>query len=122
MGTRVDDRLANFGAELNNRLMHLGLDLLFERNLPAFEDLLDVRPQLARFRIDDRELLFDAESKCVLLRAHGGAANVGQKQLAVIPSEGPHRILRSTQVACVVNVFAWAPRSEPVLAFSCDSG
>jgi hypothetical protein len=36
------------------------------------EDLLDVRPQLTRFRINNGELLFNAESKRVFLGAHGG--------------------------------------------------
>ena len=36
------------------------------------EDLLDVRPQLTRFRIDNGELLFNAESKRVVLGAHRG--------------------------------------------------
>ena len=72
MGTRIDNRLANFSAELNDRLVHLRLDLLFERNFPALENFLDVGAQLACFGIDDRELLFDPESKCVILYAHGG--------------------------------------------------
>src|SRR5206468_6987548 len=52
--------------------MHLGLDLLLECNLPALKNFLDVGAQLACFGIDDRELLFDPESKCVLLGVHGG--------------------------------------------------
>ena len=72
MGTRIDNRLANFSAELNDRLVHLRLDLLFERNFPALEDLLDVRPKLACLRINDRKFLLDAESKRVLLCAHQG--------------------------------------------------
>jgi len=51
VGTRIDNRLANFGAELNDRLMHLRLDLLFKDNFPALEDFLDVRPKLACLRI-----------------------------------------------------------------------
>src|SRR5512133_4196827 len=72
MGTRIDNGLANFSAELNDRLVHLRLDLLFERNFPALEDLLDVRPKLACLRINDRKFLLDAESKRVLLCAHQG--------------------------------------------------
>src|SRR4030095_2432678 len=71
--TGIDNRLANFGAELDHRLVHLRLDLLFKDNLPILEDLLDVRPQLARLRIDNREFLFHAESKRVVLSAHHGA-------------------------------------------------
>ena len=67
---RIDDRLANFGAELDHRLVHLRLDLLFERDFAALENFLDVRPQLACLRIDDRKFLLDAESKRVILCAH----------------------------------------------------
>ena len=70
---RIDNRLADFRAELDDRLVHLRLDLLFERDLAAFENLLDVRPQFARLRIDNRELLFDAESVGVVFLAHGGS-------------------------------------------------
>jgi len=61
MGTRIDNGLANLSAELNDRLVHLRLNLLFERNFSALEDLLDVRPKLACLRINDRKFLFDAE-------------------------------------------------------------
>src|SRR6266478_925473 len=67
MGTRIDNRLANFCAELNDRLVHLRLDLLFKDNFPVIENLLDVRPELARLRIDNREFLLDSEGKCMLL-------------------------------------------------------
>jgi hypothetical protein len=72
MGTRIDNRLANFSAELNDRLVHLRLDLLFERNFPALENFLDVRPELACLRVDDGEFLFDTESEDVFLGAHAG--------------------------------------------------
>jgi hypothetical protein len=73
VGTGIDNRLANFRAQLDDRLVHLRLDLLFKDNLPILEDLLDVRPELTRLRIDNREFLFDTESKHVVLRAHGRA-------------------------------------------------
>jgi hypothetical protein len=73
MGTRIDNRLANFSAELNDRLVHLRLDLLFERNFPALENFLDVRPELACLRVDDGEFLFDTESERVVFLRHGGA-------------------------------------------------
>ena len=47
MRTRIDYRLANFSAELNDRLVHLRFDLLFEHDFPALENLLDMRAQLA---------------------------------------------------------------------------
>src|SRR4029453_4152156 len=67
---RVLDRIANLRTQLDHRLMHLRLDLLFQNHLAALEDLLNIRTQLARFRIDNREFLFDTEGECVLLRAH----------------------------------------------------
>src|SRR6516162_6307671 len=67
---RVLDRIANLSAELDHGLVHLGFDLLFEHDLAALENLLNVRTQLARLRIDNREFLFDAEGECVFLRAH----------------------------------------------------
>src|SRR5207248_1681059 len=59
-------------AELDDGLVHRWLDLLFKDNFPILEDLLDVRPKLARLRIDNREFLFDTESKRVVLDAHRG--------------------------------------------------
>ena len=67
MGARINNRLANFGAELDDRLVHLRLDLLFEHNLAALENFLNMRPQLARLRIDNREFLLDTEGKRVVL-------------------------------------------------------
>src|SRR5260370_4586659 len=66
----VLDRIANLGAQFHHRLMHLGLDLLLEQDLAALEDFLNVRLQLARLRIDNRELLFDTEGVGVLLLGH----------------------------------------------------
>jgi hypothetical protein len=39
--------------DLPHRLDHLGLDLFAKQHLAFFEDLGDVRTQLARLRIDD---------------------------------------------------------------------
>src|ERR1700676_142028 len=69
---RIDNRLANFRAKLDDRLVHLRFDLLFERDLAALENFLDMRAQFARLRIDNRELLFNAESVGVVLFAHAG--------------------------------------------------
>src|SRR3954469_16905182 len=41
--------------------MHLGLDLLFQHDLAAFQDFLDVRAQFPRLRIDDGEFFLDPE-------------------------------------------------------------
>src|SRR5205814_4480499 len=70
MRARVIDRIANLGAEFDDRLMHLGLDLLLEQDLATLEDFLNVRLQLARLRIDNRKLLFDTEGVGVLLLGH----------------------------------------------------
>src|SRR4030095_1508791 len=86
--TGIDNRLANFGAELDHRLVHLRLDLLFKDNLPILENLLDVRPQLARLRIDNREFLFDTESKRVVLGAHRGA-QISARNNALSSREAP---------------------------------
>src|ERR1039457_2663422 len=103
--SRLDNRLANFRAELDDRLVHLGFDLLFKRDLAAFEDFLDVRAQLARLRIDNREFLFDAERESMLLLAHGGGqssltsralssrvAKTTRDLTTAIGSHKPHRV------------------------------
>src|SRR5438477_10486485 len=70
MRPRVVDRIANLGPEFDDRLVHLGLDLLLEQDLATLEDFLNVRLQLARLRIDNRKLLFDTEGVGVLLLRH----------------------------------------------------
>src|ERR1051325_989246 len=72
MRARVLDGITNLSTQLDNGLVHLGLDLLLEHDLPALEDFLNMRTQLAGVRIDNRELLFNAESKSVIFGAHGG--------------------------------------------------
>src|SRR5262249_16646452 len=44
-----------------DRLVHLRLDPLLQKELSLFQKLLDVRAQLPRLRIDDLEFLLDAE-------------------------------------------------------------
>src|SRR6266567_6946751 len=70
MVARTGNRIANLSAELDHRLMHLGLDLLLEHDLSTLEDFLDVRPQLARLRVDNRKFLFDTERVGVVFPAH----------------------------------------------------
>ena len=67
---RMRDRRTNLGAQFDDRLVHLGLDLLFQQDLAALEDFLDVRPQLARLGIDDREFFLDAEGEGVVRGGH----------------------------------------------------
>jgi hypothetical protein len=54
--------------------MHLRFDALFQLHLAALQNLLDVRPQLPRLRIDDLEFFFDAEGEDVVFRAHTDTA------------------------------------------------
>ena len=63
MIARVGDRLANLSAEFDHRLVHLRFDLLLEHDFAALENFLNMRPQLARLRIDDRELFLNPERK-----------------------------------------------------------
>src|SRR5207302_4692171 len=70
VGAGFDNRLADLRAELDHRLVHLWFDLLFEHDLPAFENLLNVRTQLARLWIDNRKLLLDAESEGVIFHSY----------------------------------------------------
>jgi hypothetical protein len=64
---RVSDIVANLRAQLDDRLMHLGLDLFFQDHFALGENFLDVRTELARFRIDDLEFLFDADGENVVV-------------------------------------------------------
>src|SRR5258705_11135397 len=86
MPARAIDGIANLRAQLHHRLVHLGLDLLLENDFSTFENFVNMRTQLARFRIDDGELLFDTQSQRMILCAHVGAANLRKKSRAVIPS------------------------------------
>src|SRR5260370_38721166 len=90
MRARMLDRIANLSAELDHGLMHLGFDLFFEQDLAAFENLLNMRLQLARLRIDNRELFFNAESISVLLLAHRSHKSLS-KHVACHPTD---RLLR----------------------------
>ena len=74
------DRIANLRAQLDHRLVHLRFDLLLKHDLAALENLLDVRTQFARNRIDNREFLLDPESVGVRFCAHGRGASVPQKR------------------------------------------
>ena len=63
---RLVNILANLRAQLDDRLVHLRFHVLFQRHPPVIENLLDVRTQLPRFRIDDLEFLFNPKSEDVL--------------------------------------------------------
>src|SRR4029077_2891184 len=88
---RTTNGIANFGAQLDDGLVHLRFDLLFKRDFSAFENFVNVRTQLACLGVDDGELLFDSQSERVVLHAMMAARNVPRKQRTVIPGaiEGP---------------------------------
>src|SRR5579864_6056149 len=61
---RVLDAVANPGAHLDDRLVHLRLDLLLQHHLSFFEDFrMDVGAQVAGDRIDGLVFLFDSDSE-----------------------------------------------------------
>src|SRR5689334_2839712 len=59
--------LANIGAELDHRLVHFGFDLFFECDFAFTEDLLNMRAEFARFRINDLELFLNSKCEGVIL-------------------------------------------------------
>src|SRR4051812_21674155 len=67
---RVRDRGADLSAKLDDRLVHLRLDLFLQENFSSFEDFLNVRTQLPGLWIDDREFLFDPERERVVRGGH----------------------------------------------------
>ena len=50
-------------ADLDDRLVHLALDLVAEHRRARRQQLGHVRAQFPRLRVDDLELLFDAEGE-----------------------------------------------------------
>ena len=68
-GARLIRVRADVGAHFNHGLMHLRLDPLLQDRLAVLENLLDVRAQFARLRIDDLEFLLDPEG-VVASRVH----------------------------------------------------
>ena len=57
--------MTNLGPKLDDRLVHLRFDVLLQGDLAVVENLLNVGTELARFRIDDLEFLFDPEGEYV---------------------------------------------------------
>src|SRR5581483_6973567 len=61
---RLFDIAANAGPDLDHRLVHLRLHALGQQRPALFHDLLlDMRAQVARFRIDGLIFLFDADAE-----------------------------------------------------------
>src|SRR6476646_9449333 len=67
---RLVDVAADVGPDFDNRLVHLGLDLLLQRHFAFAENLLDMGTQLARIWVDDLKFFLDPESEDVIRRAH----------------------------------------------------
>src|SRR6266498_2180588 len=93
LATKIDNLLSratrvmtDLRAKLHDRLMHLGLDLLLQDHFAASQKLLDMRAQLARFRINDLELFLDAEREDVILH-RGDILMVPTKNAPVIRSQ-----------------------------------
>src|SRR5437867_6572043 len=68
---RTASIVTNLRAELDDRLMHLWPDLLLQNHFAASQNLLDMRAQLARLRIDDLEFFLDAKREDVIFTRHG---------------------------------------------------
>ena len=74
LDAQVGDAVADFRAGLDDRLVHLVLDLLDDVGRSGRDQLHDVRAQLACRRIDDLEFFFDADREAV---SHGVALRSG---------------------------------------------
>ena len=62
---RASRRRCKSPSQLDDRLVHLRLDVFLQDFLPSVENLLNVGTELARFRIDDLEFLLDPEGEYV---------------------------------------------------------
>src|ERR1700731_3607528 len=104
MRARVDNRLADFRPEFDDGLMHLGFDLLLERHLPAFEDLMNVRAQLPRLRIDNGEFLLDAERVLMIsfheLKGRETSADFADLHRLFQPQKAP-LLLQSAEICAI---------------------
>ena len=78
---RVADVGADRRAEFDDGLVHLGLHAFAEGHLAVGEDLLDVRAQVARLRVDDLEFLFDAEGEEAAGAGGGAGRGLGRDRL-----------------------------------------
>ena len=65
--SRLLNVLADAGADLDHRLVHLRLDALGQQRLALLHDLgVDVRAQVARLGIDGLVFLFDSDAEARL--------------------------------------------------------
>src|SRR5438132_1796125 len=89
----IVDVAANFRAQLDHRLMHLRLDLLFEGNFAVFENFVNVRAQLPRLGIDNGKFLLDAQGEDVIFETHEQSQCCAKNR--TLSSRGSARILRA---------------------------
>src|ERR1051325_2287765 len=64
--SRIARIAADLGADFHNRLMELGFDLLLQYHSAVGKNLLDVRTQFPRLRIDDLQFFLDSEGENVI--------------------------------------------------------
>src|SRR5215813_3259347 len=64
--SRLPGITANRGTDFHNRLVHFRFDLLLQNHFTVGENLLDLRPEFARFRIDELQFFLDPESENVI--------------------------------------------------------
>ena len=72
---------ADLRADLDDRLVHLALDLIAERRRARREELGHVRPQVSALGVDDLEFLLDADGEAV---HEGDDTSVDSRQSAVV--------------------------------------
>jgi hypothetical protein len=60
---KLGNAAADLGADLDDRLVHLALDVLTECRGARGQELADVRPQFPRVRVDDLELFLHANGE-----------------------------------------------------------
>jgi hypothetical protein len=61
---------ADVGVQLHYRLVQLWFNALFQNHFAVCQDLLDVRTQLPRLRIDDLEFFFNSQSEYMIASMH----------------------------------------------------
>src|SRR5438132_9917686 len=61
--SRISRIVTNLSAQFHDRLVHLGLDVLFQNDFAAGKNLLDMRTEFACLRIDDLKFLLNSESE-----------------------------------------------------------
>ena len=91
--------LADRRPDLDDRVVHLTLDFVFEPLLAFGEHLLDVRFQFARLGIDNLKLLFDAEREGGSGR-HGGIMTRRSADRSAFASSSPPASCRSARAVC----------------------